>query len=537
MKRFTILPTVIGCFLMFILADSAGAQHQEHGKVDFETSCNEQAEQFITNGIALIHHMMYEQAEINFEEAVSADPSCATAHWGIAMTVVHPLWGERPSDENLEKGFKAIEKAMQLNPQTEREAGYISALEPFFRDWKSTSYPEQLAAFENGFQILYETYPDDVDAAAFYALGQLATAPKDDQSFSKQEQAGQLLEEFHAKAPEHPGLFHYIIHAYDNPVLAEKAVDAASGYDKIAPDVPHALHMPSHIFVRLGHWQDVVDWNQRSADAALRQPVNGMVSMHYLHALDYMMYAYLQQGEDNKAAEVMEKAVALDNLQQTMAAAYAMATIQARYPLELNNWEEAASIEPRSMNTISWDTYSGAESISWFARGLGAARSGNAERAGEAIEALEGLYSKLKQEGEDYWAVLTEAHSLSVEAWLEYADGNREQAVELMKYAADLEDSVDKHPVTPGHVLPARELLGDMYLLANQPEKALQAYERSLEISENRFNSLYGAGRAAQLAGNDELAKNYYSQLIENCQRNDIARPHFVAASGFMSNQ
>jgi tetratricopeptide (TPR) repeat protein len=534
-KRRLFLFWIIVVLIMPIQKLGAQDHTHQYGKVDFAISCNEEAQRTFTQGIALLHHMMYDQAEAKFVNAAEADPGCAMAQWGIAMTVIHPLWGERPTDDAFEKGEQAILKAQNLNTGTERETAYLEAVEGFYKDWKNTSYSDQLLAFEEGYRSLYESFPEDTDAAAFYALGHLATAPKADKTYAHQKKAGALLEELHTRAPEHPGLFHYIIHAYDNPELADRALEVARSYDKVAPEVPHALHMPSHIFVREGIWPDVINWNQRSAKAALEQPVGNLTSMHYPHAMDYLMYAYLQRGEDQKAKEVLELLNEVNNFQPGLASAYAIAAVQARYPLERAEWDEGAAISP-DIDTFTIEQYPAAQSILYYGRGLSAARSGDLENARETIEMLDDIHTKLTEINEQYWAVLTDAQRSSIAAWTAFATDDKERALTLMKEAADTEDSVDKHPVTPGHVLPARELLGEMLLLLDKPQEALQAYEMSLEISANRFNSLYGAGKAAEKAGDIEKAKTYYSKLVEISAKEQVERPAVSEAKNFLAS-
>ena len=508
----------------------------QHGRVDFATSCEPAAQERLGTGLALLHHMMYEQAEAEFVAVSEADDACAMAHWGIAMSVIHPLWGERPSDAAFEKGQAALERARALNPSTEREAAYLAATQLFFRDWADTSYPDQLAAFEAGYHALHEAYPEDVDAAAFDALGHLATAPKADQTLAHQRTAGALLEDLLTRAPDHPGLFHYTIHAYDNPALADRALTVARDYDDLAPDVPHALHMPSHIFIRLGHWPDAIDWNTRSAAAALRQPVGGMTSMHYAHALDYLAYARLQQGRDGEAHTVLDDVMAVTDFQPTFATAYAIAAVPARLVLERGRWAEAAALPVRTHGAFPWDRFPGAEAITHFARGLGAARSDDPDAAREAVAALDALHARMTESGETYWAVLADAQRKAVNAWLAYGEGDEARALNLMREAADLEDSVDKHPVTPGAVLPARELLGDMLLLMERPEEALAAYDAALRISPNRLNSLYGAARAAESTGDSARARTYYTQLVEQTTGAEEALPALSAAKRFMGS-
>lgn len=512
MKK-TIL-SAVALFLM-LAGQELTAQHQtEYGTITFELSCSEEAGEEFRTGLALLHHMMYEQAREQFRRTAESDPGCAMAYWGIAMSHIHPLWGERPSDEALASGKKAVGRAMRLDPATDREEAYISAVGAFYERWENRSYPEQLVSFEEGYRELYREYPEDVDAAAFYALGHLATASPSDETLSHQKKAGAMLEELLERAPEHPGLFHYTIHAYDNPALAERAVPVARAYDKLAPDVPHALHMPSHIFVRQGLWPDVIEWNLRSAEAALRQS-GDQISLHYVHALDYLTYAYLQRGEDQKAKEVIQKTLTVENLQQHLASAYATAAAHARYYLEREQWEEAAGLSTRTSNGFPLADFPAAESIVQYARGIGSALSGDLAGAAKAIRQLDRLHEALTSSGMGYWAALTDAQRTSIAGWIAYGEGDAERGLALMREAADTEDSVGKHPVTPGHVLPARELLGDMLRASGQPREAMEAYRASLDISENRFRSLYGLGRAAEQAGDTERALSAYRKLIE----------------------
>jgi hypothetical protein len=410
----------VGVLAILALATPIFAQHHdhEHGKIDFETSCAAKAQEQVRTGLALLHHMMYEQAEEVFLAASQADPECAMAYWGVAMSVVHPLWAERPTDDAHRKGREALDRARAAKHATQRELAYIDALDSFYRDWETTPYPAQLAGFEEGFRKLHEAYPDDVDAATFYALSHLATAPKADQTLSQQLHAGAMLEALHERAPEHPGTFHYLIHAYDHPRLAHRALEVARGYDKIAPDVPHALHMPSHIFVRLGYWQETIDWNIRSAAAALRQPIGGMTSGHYAHAKDYMIYGYLQRGEYAEARQAIERMEAVDDFQPWLATAYALAAMHPRYTLERGDWKAAAAITLPGAELYPWENYPAAESIVHFARGLGAARSGDPEAARAAIAELDAIHERLTAAGEAYWAILTDAQRRTVEAWI-----------------------------------------------------------------------------------------------------------------------
>ncbi len=507
-----------------------GSDH-DHGVVDFRTTCKPMAQMKFKHGLGMLHHMMYEQSYDIFLEAAAADPDCAMAYWGIAMTQLNPLWAP-PTEQQFEKGWQAINKAASVGDPSTRERDHIEALLAYYETTRESGYRKGLKAWEHSLEELFRTYPDDTDAGAFYGLSLLATAPPDDNTFSNQRKSGALLEELFKQSPEHPGLFHYIIHAYDNPVLAEKAVDIAHEYDKLAPDVPHALHMPSHIFVRIGSWPENIDWNRRSADAALRQPVGEYTSMHHAHALDYMIYGYLQKGLDEKAAEVLDELLSIDNYQPHFGAAYGVAAAHARYYLERREWEEAAQLNPRVHNRFPWDDFPQYEAISYWARGLGAARTGNLESAREAVHTLKRLHQQTLDNGEDYWALLVDVQRITVEAWIAHKMGEGNKALKLMRKAADMEDSVDKHPVTPSEVLPARELLGDMLVLHEKPEEAIQAYEKALEISPNRFNSLYGAGMAAEMAGINEQAEKWFSILLEIAVPDESKRSELDQVAG-----
>jgi hypothetical protein len=406
--------------------------------------------------LALLHNMMYRQAEKEFRQIAKLDPVCAMAHWGVAMTLFNPLWAE-PKEDELKRGWKAVIKAGALKPPTAREQGYVAAVRAFFENWQTVDHAARIAAWEAAQKKVHLAYPDDVDAGALYALAHLATAPKADTAFSHQEEAGALLEKLRAGAPEHPGVFHYTIHAYDNPRFASRALEVARGYLKLAPDVPHAQHMPSHIFVRMGLWSDSIEWNARSAAAAMRQSGGEEVSLHYIHAMDYLIYAYLQRAEDDRARAALAEVNAVERYQDSFVTAYAVAAGQARYPLERRKWREAAALPLRTHAAFPWDKYPWHESMTYFARGLGAARSGDASAARKAAESLDALYELSVKARQDYWAVLADAQRKTVAAWTAYAEGKKNKALGIMRKAADIEDSVDKHPVTPGAVLPARE--------------------------------------------------------------------------------
>jgi tetratricopeptide (TPR) repeat protein len=330
-------------------------------------------------------------------------------------------------------------------------------------------------------------------------------------------------------------LFHYIIHAYDNPMLASRAVTVARGYLKLAPQVPHALHMPSHIFVRLGLWADVIEWNRRSAAVAKQLSIGKPVSLHTIHAMDYLMYAYLQQAKDTKAMEVLAEVNGSETYQDSFASAYGIAAAQARYFLERQQWADAAKLPVRMHQVFPWEKYPWYESITYFARGLGTARSGMTSEVAKALEKLDAAYRRTVQAGESYWAIQVDAQRKVVAAWRTFAEGKKVRAVKMMREAADLEDSVDKHPVTPGAILPARELLGEMLVLVKQYGEAREAFEASLKTSPNRLNSLYGAGYAAEEAGDLQGARLYYTQVVNLTAGGGTDRPRVNRAKAILA--
>ena len=525
-------PFAIAGVLALVVAPTTLAQH-DHGRVSFSSSCTDAATVHLRQGVALLHHMMYEQAATHFQAAADGEPDCAMAYWGIAMSQMHPLWAP-PTNAELEKGRSATEKARSLSPPTERESAYVAAVEAFFMPG-SASFAERLAAWEAGMQAVHAAAPEDVDAAAFYALSRLATAPRDDKTFARNAEVGAELQALHRANPDHPGLFHYTIHAYDNPVLAAQALEVARAYDKLAPNVPHALHMPSHIFVRLGHWDDVISWNRRSANAALEQPSDGVVLMHYPHAIDYLVYAHLQKGDDVAAQAALDELLAEERpIQPVQAAAYGLAAARARVLLERGDWDAAARMETRIPEEFPWDLHPSADAILEFARGIGAARTGDVALASASADHLDLLHGRLVEAGDSYWAIQVDAQRTSVRAWKALAEDKPDEALALMREAADLEDSVDKHPVTPSAVRPARELLAEMLMEVGQPAEAIEAYDATLAISPGRLNALYGAGHAAELMDDEERAMSYYRMAAEMLLE-EPARAELQKMRGYMA--
>ena len=494
-------------------AEHGGSHGEELGAVEVHALCKPAAVPHLREGLALLHHMTYERADQAFADASAADPACALAWWGRAMTYIHPLWSDPPTAETFERGDQFVQKAKSLEATTAEEQAYIAAVEAYYGEGRSATETANLAAFAAGWELAHEQHPDDLEAASFFALALLGTADPQDKSFARQKRAGDIAANIRARAPEHPGAHHYIIHAFDYPPLADQALDVALHYGDIAPEVPHALHMPTHIFTRMGLWKESIEWNERSAAAALKQPVDGAISLHYLHALDYLAYAHLQLRQDDEAQEVLRTLEAIDQpMQVEIAVPYTLAAVPARVTLERQQWTRAAALEPRVPQSYPWDRFPAIEAITWFARSLGAARSGDVDAAEAALAKLASLREAAASTSA-YWANQVDIQRAAAAAWLALAKGDEAGALESMQEAAQLEAATEKHPVTPGEVLPAAELLGDLLMELGRYADARAAYETSLARSPNRFNSLSGAARAAERAGDAAAATRYRRDL------------------------
>ena len=511
------------------------------GTVHFPVTANPAAADLIERGVALLHHMTYSDAEKLFIKAAELDPGCAMAYWGQAMTILQPLWPSEPDDEMLKQGWEWLQKARDIGIKTKREQAYVEALEDYFRDGASKTERQRLKHYAQGWKRVCEQFPEDLEAAAFYALALMSTASSTDKTYRVQQEAGAIVESIWSKIPDHPGAHHYIIHAYDYPTLAEKALPAARNYGKVAPNVPHALHMPTHIFTRLGLWDESIHWNIRSADIAWLCGIDeGGISTHYLHALDYLVYAYLQTAQDQKALEIygIIQKLTYKQMEPFIAgSAHAYSAIPARIALERQDWEKASELKARQPVSFPWKNgYAHFEAVLHFAKALGAARSGKHALAQKEIDVLKALRDKAATYN-DYWKNQVEIQRLAALAWLQFNRGKVDNGLETMRSAALLEGSTYKHPVTPGEVLPAGELLADMMLENGEYESALLNYEKALKRSPNRFNSLYGAGRAAELAGNVARATPYFKQLIRITTKADTNPDRLAHARAFLKLQ
>lgn len=536
------------CFhllLMGLLAVVPTAPAQEHqhragdveqlGQADFPTSCSAEVQDEINRAVAMLHSFWYQASEEAFVAITGIDPGCAMAYWGKAMSRFHQLW-QKPSPEDVSIGQTALQKAEAIGAKTAREHDYVDALQQLYSDADEVDHVTRMMAYEKAMQELHRTYPDDAEAAIFYALSLLGTAYSSppDKSFGRQKKAGAILEEIFVTQPNHPGVTHYIIHSYDYPPLAGRALEAARRYAKIAPDAPHALHMPSHIFTRLGLWQDSITSNRAAAAAAHRDKWTG----EELHATDYLTYAYLQGAQDSEAKRILDALPTLtaelkEGIPNYSSGVFASAAIPARYAVERRKWDEAAQLAVQVAffpgGKLCW-----AEATLHFARGLGAARTKELADARRSVEQLERCREVLNQVNEKLWANRVEVQRRSVAAWLSLAEGKKDEALSLMRSAAELEESTDKSPVTPGAIVPARELLAEMLLEVKRPADALIEFEATLEDAPNRFWSLYSAGRAAELAGDADGARKYYSKLLEVARVAETDRPELHEARHFV---
>jgi tetratricopeptide (TPR) repeat protein len=498
---------------------------EEIGSVHFLNSCAQAVQSDINHAVALLHSFQYEATRSAFEAVAVKDPKCAMAEWGIAMSYYHGLWG----NGDAAAGREALQRAQQIastNPATTaRERAYINALAEIYQGESTDSYARDVA-FESKMAALQSSYPDDVEAAIFHALALSITAPKTDKTFANQRKCGEILEPLFTKLPHHPGVAHYLIHCYDNPMLAEKGLTAARLYATIAPASAHANHMPSHIFTRVGSWDESIRSNLRSQELAAdveATSTNGEARDQRLHAMDYLEYAYLQTGQVERANAVLATMTSLKSrLDLTLTGDYALAAIPARNALELGNWERAIGLQVRS-DGVPW-----AQAITWTAIGIGGARAKHLDMANHAEESLASLRDVTAKRNNQYWSNQVEVQRREVLAWIQQASGKSDDAIATMRSATDLEESMDKHAVTPGAVLPSREMLAQLLALANRPQEALAEYEAVLRITPNRFNALYGAATAADAAGNQAVAQNYFRKLTEVAVGDE--RPELVAA-------
>lgn len=506
---------LLACLVPLWLAGALlGQEADQLGEVVFPVSCNEAAATHFNRGVAQLHSFGYSRARSSFEMAALADPDCAMAQWGVAMTYLHPLWTP-PSRSALESGSAAASRAAEIGASTAREMAYISAIGAYYADYRKLDHDTRIARYSARMEALRDDHPDDAEAHIFFALSLIAVAPADDTTFAFQRRAAEILEPMVADHPEHPGITHYIIHAYDSPALAELGMDAARRYAAIAPASAHARHMPSHIFTRLGMWDETIASN-----------LSVMELGRGAHAAEYLVYAYLQQGRDEEALKLVEEARGWSDR-------YELALIPARYALERGDWEGAKGLE---IVRISYDRP--AEGVIRFAKALGAARTGHTEAARAELDVLAEIRDAYAGKGQaisDWAAAEVEILRLAAEAWTVLAEGDEVEAVRLAAAASSLEERTEDLSNTAGRIVPAAELEGELLLEIGRAEVALAAFESSLASAPNRARSLYGAARAAELAGYSDSARRYYADLTALMEDADTERPELVAARAYLA--
>jgi len=505
------------CAPALAAADDEGHHHEELteaqvGTVHFPSSCLAAVQKPIEHGVAMLHSFWYEEAEKQFEQIEKDDPRCAIARWGLAMSLWHQLWN-RPDAAVLDRGSAQLKAARSL-PATPREKDYVAALSNFYAHPRKP-YQKRVTAYSNAMEKVYHRHPDDHEAAAFYALSLLASEPDHDKTNVNRKKAAAVLEKLFSEEPNHPGVAHYLIHTYDKPDMAQQGLPAARRYAQLAPAAPHALHMPAHIFARLGLWQDDIDSNVRSIAATQKEAAEHMGGEgHQFHAMDFLVYAYLQTGRESNAQQIIEEVRAMPPMHDMYGMGFdprmfALSTFPASYELELHHWNQAAQLTVVS-GASDYD-----QSVTYTARAIGSARSGNAEQARKEIAQLDGIQRKLeanrKKDQGEYEGVSDELSE--AKAWTAQAEGHNDEAVRLLRTIANKEEG----EAEASQGVPAHEMLGDMLLESKHPEEALGEYETTLKTNPGRFDALYGAAQAAEQAGKHDEANDYYAKLVKNC--------------------
>jgi len=505
---------------------SAGKAPEQLGKVSFANSCAPAVQASFERAVALLHSFWWQEGERAFRRVLEQDPSCAIATWGIATILIGNTFATGPTPAQAQQAKEAIERGRAIGAKTERERTFIEAVAEYYERFGDRPHGARIKSLSDAFEIVAKRFPGDDEAQIFSAIYLTATQSPSERTFASALKAAALLEVQFKKHPDHPGVAHYLIHSYDYPPIAGKGLNAARRYSEIAPSAPHALHMPSHIFTRVGAWQDSARMNERSAAVAKAGGEFG----DQLHAMDYLVYAYLQLGRDADARRIAEEAPGVKSLspaQRAFSGDYALAAITARYAVERGAWKEAAQLEPRGSrfpNTVAF---------THFARALGAARSGDPAAAERDLQELARIAQALAKDA--YWSTEVEVQRLGAAAWIAHAKGDREEAQRLMRASAELEAKSEKSAVSPGRLVPANELLGDMLLEDGKPAEALVAYEQSQVRDPNRYRSLYGAGQAAARSGNRDKARYFYGRLLENAGAGD-ARPELGAAREYLAS-
>jgi len=502
---------------------AAGRPAEQLGKVNFPTSCDPQAQARFERGVALLHSFWFPEGRKVFLEVLAADPSCAIAYWGIGVNRLLNPFGGQPAESVLLEGQAAVDKGLAMPAKTRRERDYVEAIAALYTHDKAP-WRERVLRYEKAMEQLAQRYPEDREAAIFYALALNVAADPNDKTYARQLKAAAILEPIFARQPDHPGAAHYLIHSYDYPPIAAKGLPAALRYAAIAPAAGHALHMPSHIFTRVGAWEESIETNRRSEETARANKTPDEI----LHAIDYQVYALLQLSRDAEARSAIERGEAEAARYERNAGAYALAAGGARYAIERGDWAMAAHLKPRPSK------FAYADAVVHFARAIGAARSGDPEGARKDVAELERLRDQLAARKDAYWAGQVEVQRIGAQAWVELAQGKRAMALALMQQAADMEDASEKASVTPGYVVPERELLGEMLLELNQPAQALKEFEASARHEPNRFRGIYGAALAAARSGDAATARAYYGKLAKLAAKGD-PRPELQRARTWLA--
>jgi tetratricopeptide (TPR) repeat protein len=527
--RYSFSFTAASAALLALFSSPTAAQHDHHdqhqvlSKVHFPISCSSEAQAAFDEGMRLQHSFWYRESEKRFQEVLKADPTCVMAHWGRAMSLLYNPFVAPPA-KNLAEGLGALQEAQRTGAKTEREAEFISALVVFYKDYDKKDHRTRLLEYEKAMETLANRLPHDPEAQIFYALALSMAASPTDKTYAKPLKAVGILEAEWERQPVHPGVVHYLVHAYDFPPIAKRGLKAAQRYGEITPDAAHALHMPSHIYTRVGYWQQSVEANSRASEIATKndEPED------LLHASDYLVYAHLQMGQDEAARRVMMDRERLANAKLLRPSGpFALAAMKARLVMERGAWNDAASLQPNPT------AFPYVDAITHYARAVGLARAGRSDEAQADVEALKRL---VLAEKDAYWRDQVDVQRQSAEAWIAFAGGQRDEALESMRAAADRESKTEKHVVTPGPLAPARELLAEMLMEMNRPAEALKEFEAVQTTEPNRFRAVAGAANAAVQAGDKENARAHYAKLVEIAATADAPRPELEAARHYLSN-
>ncbi|MBD0778982.1 hypothetical protein HPE56_14370 [Maribacter sp. ANRC-HE7] len=510
----------------------------EFGDVSFSESCSYETKATFNLAIALLHSFEYIEAEKAFVQVIDQDPECAMAYWGVAMSIYHGLWAP-PPNEILIKGSRLLNVAKKLSKSTKAEQ-YLAAIGAFYEDWETVDNQTRKNRYAQKMKEMYQANPDDTEIAVFYALALRASAVPTDKTYKIQREAGKILEVLFEKEPNHPGIAHYIIHSYDYPELAELGLQTARRYAEIAPNSAHAQHMPSHIFTRLGLWEESIHTNIKSAASAVCYAESTAPGSHWegeVHAMGYLVYSYLQIGDNTNAQELYTYLKSFKEVfPVNLSIAYTATAIPARIAMENKNWEAAATLElPKNLG-LHWESFPWQKANLHFTRAMGAIHTEDLKAAEIELNTLRSFQEALIALDEGYKANKVRIQIKMAEAWLAFANGNEEEAISSMEMAVAMEGKTSKHPVTPGEIVPADELLGDLYLALNKPIEALTAYELNLKIHPNRFNGVYGAAVAAKQCGNQKKATYYFKQLIEMTKNSNSDRPELEEALKFIQS-